>query len=69
MKGDKSDLGSHWKMHEHSDVPLKVAGRSYRRFASWLDGQISRLVARWAHTAAPSTRRSPSFRIRYLKRK
>lgn len=69
MKSDKSDLGSHREMHEHSEVPLKVAGRSYRRFASWLDGEVNRIVARWAHNAAPNTLRSASFRIRCLKRK
>ena len=69
MKGDKPDISSRWEMHEHGDLPLKAAGRSYRRFTTWLDRELERLVARWAHAAAPNTLRSPPFRLRYLRPK
>jgi hypothetical protein len=36
------------------DVPVRVGLRPYVRFTLWMDGQLQKLVARWAHTAAPN---------------
>jgi hypothetical protein len=41
---------SHW------DVPVHVELRAYLRFGRRMDGQLRRLVLRWAHTAAPRAR-------------
>lgn len=46
------------------DVPVRVATRSYREFSRWMDRELAKLVARWAHTAAPNAARSPRFRFR-----
>ena len=69
MKGDKSDLGLRREAHDHGEVPLKVARRSYLRFTRWVDGELERLVARWVHAAAPSALGSPRFRFRTPKPK
>jgi len=69
MKADKSDLSLRRDAHDYSEMPLKVTGRSYRRFSRWLDAGLERLVARWAHTAAPGRLRSPRFRFRTPKPK
>ena len=42
---------------DHWDVPLRVALRPYMVFCRQIDGELQELVARWAHTAAPNTRR------------
>ena len=64
MKSDESDLSLRWRVHDHSDVPIKVAPGPYRRFTRRLDRQLQRLIARWVHMAAPNTLRSPRFRFR-----
>ena len=43
----------------HWDVPVPVALQPYLRFNRRLDGQLRRLVASWAHTAAPCARGVP----------
>ena len=55
MKKAKLDLiravaiaPSHW------DVPLRVPLHPYMRFSRRLDGQLRKLVARWARQAAPN---------------
>lgn len=53
------------QLHDHADVPVNVDARSYRRFTRWLDGELDRLVARWAHLAVPNTARDPHFRFRF----
>jgi hypothetical protein len=40
----------------HWDVPVRVELRAYLRFGRRLDGQLRRLVIRWAHAAAPQSR-------------
>ena len=42
----------------HWDVPVRVELRSYLRFSRRMDIQLRRLVARWAHTASPESRRA-----------
>ena len=44
---------------KHWDVPVRVALQPYLRFSRRLDGQLRRLVARWAYTAAPCARGVP----------
>ena len=44
---------------KHWDVPVRVALQPYLRFSHRLDGQLRRLVASWAHTAAPCARGMP----------
>jgi hypothetical protein len=38
------------------DVPVRVELRAYLRFGRWMDGQLRRLVVRWAHAASPEAR-------------
>ena len=56
-----------WEVDDQNNVPVKVACRSYRRFSHSLDRQLAKLVARWAHLAAPRARRTPRFRLRIAK--
>jgi hypothetical protein len=42
------------RTHEEDDVPLRVAYASYLQFDRWLDDELVKLVARWAHAAAPN---------------
>jgi hypothetical protein len=44
---------------DHWDVPVRVALLPYLRFSRRLDGQLRRLVASWAYTAAPCARGAP----------
>jgi hypothetical protein len=44
---------------KHWDVPVRVALQPYLRFSHRLDGQLRRLVASWAYTAAPCARGVP----------
>jgi hypothetical protein len=41
------------RSHHASDVPVKVAIGSFRDFQRWIDKELDRLVAQWAHAAAP----------------
>jgi hypothetical protein len=52
--GPLFDLGA---IHE-LDEPMRVRRGSYRRFSQWIDEDLSRLIARWLHTAAPAAGRS-----------
>jgi len=38
----------------HWDVPVRVALRPYVRFSLNMSRDLDKLVARWAHTAAPN---------------
>ena len=38
------------------DVPVRVELRDFLRFGRRMDGQLRRLVIRWAHAAAPQSR-------------
>ncbi|OHB80739.1 MAG: hypothetical protein A2V98_18940 [Planctomycetes bacterium RBG_16_64_12] len=65
MKHHKHNLSPRWQSQELADVPVRVPAPSYRRFCRWLDGELDRLVARWAHAAAPSALYCPRFRSRF----
>ncbi len=39
---------------DHWDVPLRVRLPQYLRFSRQLNRQLAKLVARWAHAAAPN---------------
>ncbi|NQT11321.1 MAG: hypothetical protein HQ582_01140 [Planctomycetes bacterium] len=67
MKGKQSHQSARWEMHDHSDVAVRVAAPSYRRFTAWLDRELDDLVARWSHAAAPNASRTVDFRFRYSK--
>lgn len=47
---------------EHWDVPVRVELKVYLRFSRRMDGQLRRLVGRWAHAAAPRARGVPVAR-------
>ncbi|NLX99879.1 MAG: hypothetical protein GXY83_27595 [Rhodopirellula sp.] len=65
MTTDGSPLTGHGReRHEDSDVPVKVAYESFVRFDHWLDDELAKLVACWAHAAAPSARRAGRARDR-----
>jgi len=53
-----------WDAHDPIEVPVRVPARSYREFSRWMDRELAKLVARWAHTAAPNASRCPQFRFR-----
>jgi hypothetical protein len=40
----------------HWDVPVRVELRAFLGFGRRMDGQLRRLVTRWAHTASPQSR-------------
>jgi hypothetical protein len=40
----------------HWDVPVPVELRAYLCFGRRMDGQLRRLVTRWAHAASPQSR-------------
>ena len=42
----------------HWYVPVRVPLHPYMRFSRRLDGQLRKLVARWAHASSPSTQSS-----------
>jgi hypothetical protein len=42
---------------DHWDVPIRVRLLTYVEFTRWLDGELEKLVARWAGQAAPAARR------------
>jgi len=50
---------------ESSEVPLRVSARSYRRFADWMDHELTKLEARWHGNAAPRAKRAIDFRFRW----
>ena len=37
----------------HCQVPLRVSLHRFKRFSRQIDRDLVKLVARWAHTAAP----------------
>ena len=39
---------------DHWDVPVRVGLRPYVRFSLNMSRELEKLVARWAHTAAPN---------------
>ena len=42
---------------DHWDVPVRVGLRPYVRFSLNMSRELEKLVARWAHTAAPNATR------------
>jgi hypothetical protein len=65
MTSDGFPLTGHSrKNHEENDVPVRVAFESYAQFDRWLDDELEKLVARWAHTAAPNAFRASLGRDR-----
>jgi hypothetical protein len=42
---------------EGGDTAIHVGRKPYDEFCLWLDGELEKLVARWAHTAAPQAGR------------
>jgi hypothetical protein len=65
MRRHRLDASPRGQRHEQADVPVKVDARSYRQFTRWLDRELDRLVARWAHQAVPNAARDPHFRFRF----
>ena len=65
MRRHRFDANPVWQLAESIDVPVNVDARSYLRFTRWLDGELDRLVARWAHQAVPNVTRDPHFRFRF----
>jgi hypothetical protein len=60
MKGKKLDFDRAVLVaRENWEVPVRVHLRRFVRFNRRMDRELSKLVARWIHTAAPgaSTRR------------
>ena len=56
MKSEKLDFAHAVAIaRDHWDVPVRVRWRPYLRFSRRLDDELRKLVARWAHTAAPGT--------------
>ena len=57
MSNNKSIAGEDVMIgRNHWDVPVRVELRAYLRFGRRMDGQLRRLVLRWAHAAAPQSR-------------
>jgi hypothetical protein len=55
MKGEKQDLSRAVLIARGLwDVPVRVRLGPYMQLCCRLDGELSRLVARWAHAAAPN---------------
>ena len=63
MSNDKSAAGEGVLVGRNQwDVPVRVELRAYLNFNRRLDGQLRRLVIRWAHTATPRARGTPGVR-------
>ena len=59
MTSDGFPLTGHSrKNHEENDVPVRVAYESYAQFDRWMRDELDKLIAQWAHTAAPNALRS-----------
>ena len=58
MRSEKQDVARALLIaRDYWDVPVRVRLRPYVQFILQLDGELEKLVARWAHTAAPSALR------------
>ena len=58
MKSEKQDVARALLIaRDYWDVPVRVRLRPYVEFIRQLDGELEKLVARWAHTAAPGASR------------
>ena len=65
MKSKKLDTAHAVAINrDHWDVPLRVALRPYMVFCRRIEGGLEELVAQWAHTAAPNTKRMRLLRRR-----
>jgi hypothetical protein len=57
MSDNKSTVGDGVLIgRNHWDVPVSVELRAYLGFGRRMDGQLRRLVNRWAHAASPQAR-------------
>ena len=55
MKSEKQDFARALLIaRDYWDVPVRVRLGPYVRFIRRLDDELEKLVARWAHTAAPN---------------
>ncbi len=62
MKSEKQDFARALLIdRDYWDVPVRVRLRPYVQFIHRLDGELEKLVARWAHIAAPN---APGWRRR-----
>jgi hypothetical protein len=57
MTRDGFSLTDRIRNRHEEDVPLKVSYGSFVRFDYWVDEQLTKLVRRWAHRAAPNAQR------------
>jgi len=69
MRRDRFGLSPRHRASPYGDVPVKVASESYQEFTRWLDDELNKLVARWAHVSAPGARRRARTRRRFAKPK
>jgi hypothetical protein len=54
MRNQREDLARALLIaRDHWDVPVRVRLQPYVHFIGRLDEDLEKLVARWAHTAAP----------------
>lgn len=67
MRRDRFGLSPRRRASPYGDVPVKVASESYREFTRWLDDELKKLVARWAHASAPKASRPAPSRRRFVK--
>ncbi len=60
MSSDKTHGGAPdaGETRDGADVPVRLPRESFREFSRRIDEQLARLVAQWAHTAAPAALRS-----------
>ena len=65
MRRHRFDTDPRGPQYDDADVPVNVDARAYRRFARWLDRELERLVARWAHLAVPNASGDPHHRSRF----
>ena len=69
MRRDRFGLTPRHRASPYGEVPVKVAGESYREFTRWLDDELNELVARWKHASGPGGRRRARSRRRLAKPK
>ncbi|MBN2477061.1 MAG: hypothetical protein JXB62_20810 [Pirellulales bacterium] len=56
MKSEKANAAQDVMIARHHwDVPVRVGLQPYVQFVHRLDAELEKLVAKWAHTAAPNT--------------
>lgn len=68
MKSDGSRRGDEEERAAgEADVLVQVESEPYRQFSDWLDGELTKLIARWERHAAPAAGQVSRGRFRRVR--